>query len=1552
MKSIAGLELFVDSRGSGLIMPIQVELDNAPNEPRASVYFDGRIVSYSVIDRGNGYVSMPEINVDGDAEASLVMVGGVEEIVFKPPGTPPIPTVQLSLTPSITKSRSPTPTPTITKTPTLTATTTTTLTVSVTKSNTPSNTRTQTPTLTFTRTQTLTPSITPTNTPEFDGCSINALNNNYNQNIIFSNQNTGVSAGSGFRAPPNIEFEGVGIKAEALTSVTGYISSVDIALPGEGYQIPPLIKVIGDGFGAVLKSKISGYIYKTFITDFGLYRSDAVLSITPSSGNATFSGIMTTPDPDTGLIKLLEIAILNPGSGYDSIPQINIAAPPDRTARAATAYCSINAGISEIEIVSPGYGYTKSPKLSLIRVEPRADEIYNDRTIIKFTDITPTPTNTPSCTITPTSSYSPTITCTQTISPTKTYTPTFSPTLTKTVTPTPTVSVTTSDPTNLVISPSSIIAPTPTSSITVTPTNSITPSPTITKTKTPTPTLTPTKTITPTNTVTKTATPTITKTYSPTPSLSPTPSITPSPSTNFPDRVSYDAILIPRMSYGIDKINIIDPGRYRYNNIPTIQASPSYTAEYEAIIDNAGDNFEFTPDVKIIGSTISSAYRIKKDPECLPIINYRIGQVEIIDPGYDYTIPPKIILNGGYDPIKGQKAKLSANIGDSGRISSIDIISPGQYYRSYPDIKILSQDDRGHDLKIRLKLLGSLEKIYITEIGQNLTPNSPNNQIIFEGGGSGVTYPQAHIVLNNTAGSGFVGTAHINYHISYVKPESSNSHEFSPLVTLSNGNQRKFKNLSPRSGVIQSRIEGLAEKLIIEYSEPFSRCNNSFNNSSLDMVMIASKPLTHKPMNDRFGTDFNAAYYYYWDSNQTGHGVTYDDGISFWAKLLGGYTTYFTNGSTPYHEYTVPVSIVNQPGQSWFDWPSKSLNIGTYDIINKEHVVSSQMVRVTTSGSYVINYPSLPIGSGYIPNSVNILSSFKSFPPRPNEDQIPLRRGEDYDDSSGSSINLIKTLPTGTPLIIQALNTISGMEETIIPYNLFYEKPHILCSNSYNVSSKTYLTFAGYSASYTGAKVSPTSAYSGYLTTRKTGIWTYSDKAGFKSISHPDYTYGNVYYHHNNIGTNLSIEGTIKGLAYIPLTGILLDPTNNYAETLILPNFFNKLPKLAIEDEIGEGAEVTLTQNSENKLTRIAHMANYHYALIQSLNEENVVAAGNFIQYWLQNHSSGSYLSQSHDDWYKLDDNFTASGLFKSDITINADYGDLYTSRALLTCVGAGTPTSWETPPSLSVTVTNGSISNIIINNGGKGFGESLITNNKHLVYFSGGGGYGASGILLSTWPNPISNPYENQGSITGVLLLNSGVGYTSAPSAVIVDGSPTWNNIEYNNRVFNSTIGAFNNNIGIFPLVDFYFKDSYIAECTPLSSFPKYQISQGFIKCARDGAKDYQDNILNSYWSWIKPAQAFKDITNPSSQNFKWIQEDPYRIHSHFNNGVVDDILVNYIISGELTGYETTPEITISNSDNIEKHESILPELRAELPKWKTIFSDSALMRQDTIIE
>ena len=189
--------------------------------------------------------------------------------------------------------------------------------------------------------------------------------------------------------------------------------------------------------------------------------------------------------------------------------------------------------------------------------------------------VTPTNTETPTCTPSLTQTITPTITQTPTPSVTIGATPTTTTTQTPTFTPTPS-QTNTQTPTN---------TPTPSQTLTSTPTRTAsvtsTPTPTITNTSTPTQTLTPTVTptltptpsitasTTPTPSITSSVTPTVTQTLSPTqtPTNTVTPTITPTvtPTINYEDIAREEVVVF----YNINSSESIEVANYYTANRPT-----------------------------------------------------------------------------------------------------------------------------------------------------------------------------------------------------------------------------------------------------------------------------------------------------------------------------------------------------------------------------------------------------------------------------------------------------------------------------------------------------------------------------------------------------------------------------------------------------------------------------------------------------------------------------------------------------------------------------------------------------------------------------------------------------------------------------------------------------------------------------------------------------------------------------------------------------------------------------------------------------------------------
>lgn len=595
-----------------------------------------------------------------------------------------------------------------------------------------------------------------------------------------------------YKAPPNIVSSGVGFDLEAVCIMSGFISGVDIACGGTGYTVAPELIVNGKSErGAILRAKMAGYLYRIDIIHPGYYPLGFTPTITISGASA--SAIMSPPDK-FNMCKVSEINIINGGLYYDCPPPaITISSSSFAGSVVARATGILNCGISGVEIISGGAGYTQNPTITVKRIEQNID--YNNYYSYTMDTVTVTPTTTTS----PTVSFSPTSSPTVSFSPTSTVTRTLNetpqPTRSSTITPSPTKS-------SAITLNTSIVTPTPTPS----PTCTKTPTPSRTSTCTPsyTPTTTCTSSHTPTNTCTPSYSPTVTCTPSYSPTNSPTWSLTPSRKKQIPTLPIFDAKLIPRMNYGIKNIEILDGGRYRTS--PTLYVEPAKVSNNKTIMISAGSGFTSIPHIHHYGSCISTPYRNYSEPSGFyPVLNFKIDSVDILNSGTNYSIAPRIELMGGYDPIKGTRARLSANIAN-GNVNRINIDDAGNMYLTSPDIKIYGGDSTGYGLQIRVNIKASIEDIFIENIGYNLTENSPNNRLIISGNGDNCKHKIS--IENDISANTNKSLLHeINYKIIGVNITSGGeNYEYSPSVNITGGNPKTFNNIAPQNADIQSRI--------------------------------------------------------------------------------------------------------------------------------------------------------------------------------------------------------------------------------------------------------------------------------------------------------------------------------------------------------------------------------------------------------------------------------------------------------------------------------------------------------------------------------------------------------------------------------------------------------------------------------------------------------------------------------------------------------------------------------------------------------------------------
>lgn len=1189
---------------------------------------------------------------------------------------------------------------------------------------------------------------------------------------------TNLIGGNIYKEKPNIIFEGPGLRADAICEISGFIKSIDIAEPGCYSAIPDIV-VEGDGTGARLKANISGYIYKTIIIFGGLFPIDVIptvnITVTSGENNGSIGAIMARINDDYHTISSL--SIISAGSGYSVPPTLSISG--SMPGYPASGYCLINAGISSIDILSPGSGYTKIPSIIINRNDPllpKPSGIVFINQIIESQTPTQTPTPTPSITaaVTLTPTITPTITCTKT--------PSYTPPVTFTPTPTHTPTATSANRTlHGPVSTANLPTVTPTTSPTMT--RTVTGTSTVTPSFTASPTVSRTQTGTPVSTVTPTVSPTMTTTCSPTSTISPTPSITPT-QTNI--RVSspiYDAILIPRMSYGVSKINILQGGSYR--EPPRLIVKPPVVAGYRGNITNIGSrSFNRTPNLVIRGCTAASPYKETRIPKAIPIINYSIGQVEIINGGYDYTTPPTINLFGGYNPISGVCAVLSAELGADGSVSAISIDNSGNYYRTAPDIYI-SSNDHGYGLTIKVKMSGVLEDIYITDPGLNITSGTPNTTIFIEGGGGPVD-SVAHISFDSLADSGIPCTAtpELNYKLRSLEIiNAGENYACSPNIIIPSGEsvQKDFSRISQaRPAKAQVRILGLVKKI---------------NISKKDACMAQPKIFRV------YGSYFRE--------------ISYTSGINLAYITANELNTQIYNLT---YNYNNSINAINALSQQLF--PQKPhLSFSSHI-----DIIANTYLKVSSLGAYDIREPI---------NRTNIKNTYLC-----------------------------------TDKVIN-MNTHYSLLNSLIE-----TKSSAIFSNNLNDLNNPY------------SSVSPSEC--------------------------------------------LSVRGKIVGLGFNDYGNIDFNQSAHsyYGDGYFMQcvAFFDAMPILDIEDEIGSGASVTIESSLDNSMVRLIE-----YAF------SDITYSGNV---------QPSYITI---------DNYIASGIFPSS-SVGAGGGNLrsdisitnandYSSCSILTCIEPGVPLSWNNKPNFDVEINgDGTIKQVHIQDGGKGFFPQNAYGNydkrKHEIYFSGGGGSGAMAIYTTDIVPDSKYIHGASGTITSIIIKDSGRNYVSPPSAIVIDYNPTWKDYFFHNKIYPSdnSLSTITPYFSPFHFLDFYFKNPKIYNYN--TKIKGYGITNN-----QFSTSILPNNSIDLYSSWIQSKYS-EDIN---------LLLSPYKLVLFGNDGYVDNILFTTDSSSNYksTRYLNLPLINITNAGILGELVSLLPSFTAFKPTWnKEIFSETILIRDDNIIQ
>lgn len=186
--------------------------------------------------------------------------------------------------------------------------------------------------------------ITPTDGNGLGAVAYTTVSMGVVNKVVVSN------AGSGYTDIPNIIItSGSGAIAEAVIEA-GSLVSIDIIEPGSNYTSPPLVEISGTGTAISLLNP-TGVARIDIVNTGNYYTSKPLIYVIPSPLN-----YIDTLAPATVVnlgYSVDHISVVNAGSGYNSVPDVIIAAPNGINGTQATALAAI--GISTGTVVVSAY---------------------------------------------------------------------------------------------------------------------------------------------------------------------------------------------------------------------------------------------------------------------------------------------------------------------------------------------------------------------------------------------------------------------------------------------------------------------------------------------------------------------------------------------------------------------------------------------------------------------------------------------------------------------------------------------------------------------------------------------------------------------------------------------------------------------------------------------------------------------------------------------------------------------------------------------------------------------------------------------------------------------------------------------------------------------------------------------------------------------------------------------------------------------------------------------------------------------------------------------
>lgn len=160
------------------------------------------------------------------------------------------------------------------------------------------------------------------------------------------------------------EFQTLGKPASGTGVINGFVDEINVINGGSGYASVPTVTISGGGgSGAAAVASIDGLISSIKIDEAGTgYDENSPPTVTINGGGG--SGAVAQAFVN-GAGEISAIRILDPGSGYSGVPDVEIDPPAEAGKTAAAATAVLDATVVRITVTNPGSGYDSIPEVSI-----------------------------------------------------------------------------------------------------------------------------------------------------------------------------------------------------------------------------------------------------------------------------------------------------------------------------------------------------------------------------------------------------------------------------------------------------------------------------------------------------------------------------------------------------------------------------------------------------------------------------------------------------------------------------------------------------------------------------------------------------------------------------------------------------------------------------------------------------------------------------------------------------------------------------------------------------------------------------------------------------------------------------------------------------------------------------------------------------------------------------------------------------------------------------------------------------------------------------------